>query len=77
MKRTVRIAAAVAAGVAAGAILGILLSKGGGSKNLCARGKKLEGVVDGHLDDDKASLQALRQALQHQLRRVDKRLQQS
>ncbi len=79
MKKTVQIAAAVAAGVAVGAILGVLFAKGGGvcgtRKGLCSRGKKLEGMVDAHLDDDTASLEAVRDALQHQLRRVNKRLQ--
>jgi gas vesicle protein len=63
---------------AIGAVAGVLLAPDEGSmtrKKLMKKGKKLAGQVNDHIDDGMETLEDMRDVLQKQLNRVNKKIE--
>ena len=78
MNRVSKIILAMGASAAIGAALGVLYAPEEGAetrKRLLKKGKKLAGVVSDSLDDGMESLEEIKEVLQKQLTKVNRKLE--
>ena len=78
MNKTTKALVAIGAGVAIGAALGILFAPEDGAetrKKLVKRAKKLSGTVTDSLDQGRDSLEQIKQTLQKELQKVNRKME--
>ena len=78
MSKARNILAVVLTSAVVGAIAGILLAPDEGTqtrKKLMRNGKKLIGTVNNHIDDGKETLEDMKNVLQKQLNKVNKKIE--
>ncbi len=78
MNNAFKILIAIGTGVAVGAILGILYAPDEGSetrKMIVKRSKKLVGAVNDSIDDGRESLEEIKEVLQKQLHKVNRKME--
>jgi len=78
MNKTAKILAAIGAGVAVGAALGVLYAPEEGAetrKKIIRRSKKLVGTINDNIDEGKESLEEIKDVLQKQLQKVNRKLE--
>ena len=80
MNNTSKILLAVGTGIAVGAVLGILYAPEEGyetRKRIMKKSKKLIGVVNDSIDEGKESLEEIKEVLQKQISKVNRKIENS